>query len=561
MFRRGRGRLLGGHRLSVFRGLWVWLLAGILMIPSLIWVIRDRSLWGYDQVWYGETTVDLWWSLTHTPWKWIGQVFRALGDKAPGVTWFGQFFVPVGQALGSVELGLRVSILACQLISLVLIYAFTNKVLEGDRLLSTIAMLTMASSPLFIGMSHQYFVEPLQLLGTTWLFWIAAHSCDWSRERIRRHLLGASSLAMIGKVSSPLYGFLPAVMAFRHAMRKPPERGGFFGLPGSRGRALAIGAAVFALFTIAWYIRNLSGVFRHMALSATGEVALHYGKAAPVVQKLWYWLKALSSNLSYRPSLYLFAGVSALVLLKVARKVFKVKWGEKWSTPDLFAGLSALSLATVLLVFSLSVNEEPRFLLALLAPFAFMVAWLLYSSESKFLGWVAVTMLIVQFLLLNGQAHGIMDKDPSVSHWLTRMSPDDTRKREIQAVVEKTSTEETADRYNMCGVDYSWLNAASLKFYASQQRMRTGTRCSYHMLGYAQDNVANALELVKAVKPCFFVSVDKEHQQQPPDFLNQVSGPVLDALEGNGGFERVPHESALGVVILRNVRDAPCGVK
>ena len=531
------------------------------MVPSLFWVIGDRSLWGYDETWYGETTVDLWWSLVHTPIKWLGSVLLAFGDKAPGIAWFGQFFVPIGQALGSIELGLHISILACQLISLVLIYAFTSKVFQGDKLLSTIAMLTMASSPLFIGMSHRYFVEPLQLLGITWLFCIAVCSFDWSRERTLRHLIGATSLALLAKVSSPLFGFLPALISFRHAMRKPADQNGFFGLPGSKERALVIAEALFALFTVAWYVRNLKGVFRHMALSATGEVALHYGTAAPMVQKLWYWLEALSSNLSYWPSLYLFACVSGLALVKVVQRALKVGWKERWSTPALFAVLSALSLITVLLVFSLAVNEQSRYLLPLLAPFAFLAAWLLHISESKVLGWLAVIVLIIQFLLVSGQALGIMDKDKSVTQWLTSMSIDETQKREIKAVVEKTCTNDTANRYNMCGVDYTWLNAAALKFYASQQRIRTGYRCSYHMLGYAQDSVTNALELVMTVKPCFFVSVDREHQELPPNFLNTVSGPVLDALQSNSGFEHLPHESALGIVILRNVMDGPCGAK
>lgn len=485
----------------------------------------------------------------------------AFGDKAPGIAWFGQFFVPLGELLGSIELGLRISVLLYQSISLVLVYFFIDKVFEDDKLLPLIAMLTMASSPLFVGMSHHYFVEPLQLLGITWLFLIAVYSFEWNRERTLRHLLGATCLAMIAKASSPLYGFLPGLVAFRHAIRKPPGQGGFFGFPGSRERALAIAQAVFALFTFSWYVRNLKGVFRHVALSSTGEVAIHYGSAAPMIQKLWYWLKALCFNLSYWPGLCLFGCVFAFVLIKAVRKTIQVRLKERWSIPNLFALLSSVIIIGVLLVFSLSVNEEVRFLLPLLVPFTFLFVWFLYTSKSKTIMRITVIVLSLQFLTLAGQALGIMEKDKSVSHWLREMSFDETRKKEIKAVVEKTCTEDTADRYNLCGVDYSWLNAASLKFYAAQKRIETGYRCSYHMLGYAEDSVARALDLVDTVKPCFFVSVDREHQELPPDFLNKVSGPVLDAIEKDPSFENVPHESSLGVVIYRNITAAPCGLK
>src|SRR5580658_6859979 len=92
------------------------------LIPSLVWAVRDRRVWPWDQAWYGEVSVDLWYLFTHAPGQWLWTMATALNMKPPGAAWLGQLFVPLRDVLGSVEAALLFSIVLTQLIVLMLIY-------------------------------------------------------------------------------------------------------------------------------------------------------------------------------------------------------------------------------------------------------------------------------------------------------------------------------------------------------------------------------------------------------------------------------------------------------
>jgi hypothetical protein len=41
---------------------WPYLVAAILVVPSALWIWRDHTIWPWDQAWYGEVSVDLWYA-------------------------------------------------------------------------------------------------------------------------------------------------------------------------------------------------------------------------------------------------------------------------------------------------------------------------------------------------------------------------------------------------------------------------------------------------------------------------------------------------------------------
>ena len=54
---------------------------GILLLPSVVWILSDRHLWWWDQSAYGSVTLDLWNTLGIGPW--LAAMVNALRAMPP----------------------------------------------------------------------------------------------------------------------------------------------------------------------------------------------------------------------------------------------------------------------------------------------------------------------------------------------------------------------------------------------------------------------------------------------------------------------------------------------
>jgi hypothetical protein len=61
---------------------------------------------------------------------------------------------------------------------------------------------------------------------------------------------------------------------------------------------------------------------------------------------------------------------------------------------------------------------------------------------------------------------------------------------------------------------------------------------------------------MEQIKTLYFVGADADRQPIPPDFLNQVSVPILKRVMADPNYTRVPFPSHLGILVFRRV-DAP----
>jgi len=89
-----------------FKPLVVYMLPLAMVAPSLIWIALDHSVWMWDEAIYGKGSVELFYTLSHSPKRWLRLIFNILHEQAPGVSWLGQFFVPLGYLAGSIDAGL-----------------------------------------------------------------------------------------------------------------------------------------------------------------------------------------------------------------------------------------------------------------------------------------------------------------------------------------------------------------------------------------------------------------------------------------------------------------------
>jgi hypothetical protein len=526
----------------------IWIIIVALFIPSLYWVYADRSVWGWDCAGYAWGSTELWYFLRHAPSLWWQVMTGVLGNKAPGLTWIGQFFVPLGASIHSVEFGLYVPVLIIQFGTLLLAYSIAREFFPDRFYIQLCGILLFASAPLFVGMTHQFLVESFQLFTVLLFYWIASKSQRMARIEIAGFLLIATNLAMLAKISSPLYCFLPGIVVLWDALR---ARNWF---PDTSTRTFVrVGFLLFAGFaltfaTLSWYVHNYQNLLVFIAEVGSGRVASFYGQQGQFPAKLGHWLSVASVTLTTPEGLGIIAAILA-ISIGLALLGGKLELG----------GLDRLNLLTlvglvqagiVLAVFSLNVNEDVRYILPSLS--AFFVVFLRLVWFVPRTAPVIALVLAMQWGFVQAQALGFIHQNPSMTVWVAPPHRDTTGRSELEHIVQATCTPETGGRVNFIGMDLLWLNTCSVSFCAAKARLQNGIQCFYRPLGFIEFDSEKVWAEVNAANPLFFISTEEKAQPNPPDFLNQVSLPTLKKIEGDSRFTRVPFESKFQVIIFRN---------
>jgi len=528
----------------------------VLVVPSVYWVFNDHRVWPWDQAWYGEVSTELWFNATHHFGKWMSSMIRAFGTKAPGVALIGQFFVPVGRLLGSVESGLLLSVIACQVGTLFLLLKIGRRLSPALRLVPIAGLLTAAAAPLFVALSHQYVAEPLQLFGVTYFYYLAASAETIPKRSLLGHLLVATSVAMLAKVTSPIYCALPGsvtLVSLVHKFRRkdlPAATRPFWKEP-----AIVTGVILLTV-CIAWYAKNFGLVRDFVRLASSSEVALDYGHRGAFREKFVLWLNASQSSLALPVILIC---VAILLLVAVATPASRER-DQRRSTitrPWFLAVLSALHILGVLCLFSLNINEETRYLLPLLPAVAIVVMWCLSRSRFPVIALGVIVLAAVQWIAVYGQALSFTGRNSKISYWLHPFDADRRNMNEIENLAKATSRPESSGRYNIVGVEHPWLNANSLAFEAAKEQLSTGHRCYYTSLGYAAKDLDPAWDRMAGMNSLYFISLAEASSPEPPNFLNQISIPMLKRVQNSPEFVREPFESGLGIVVFRREASVP----
>jgi len=216
-------------RSGVIRRIGPYGLLAAVLIPSAVWITMDRAVWPWDQAHYGEETVDLYRALSDPAVPWLHEMRNAVGFKPPGIAWLGQWVVPAGKWIGSIETALLGSVLVCQLGTLILVFSMGRRLLPDRPLIAMTGAVLIGAAPLFVGMSHNYLVEPLQTLSVAWVFHIASRGTGGSRVRLAAELIAAAAVGMLAKMTTPAYCALAGVLGltwlFRGGRRAAPLDG------------------------------------------------------------------------------------------------------------------------------------------------------------------------------------------------------------------------------------------------------------------------------------------------------------------------------------------------
>lgn len=401
------------------------LILAVCLLPSLVWLLIDAQVWTYDPAWYGESALRLALALKEEPARWPGLMLDIQKVKAPGIAWLGQFFALWGRP----DLGLMLFVLLTQFLTLLLIYLSAG----------LCAAVSLAASPLFVAMSHEFYAEPLQALAVAWFVFIMVRSRGWSRQRIIGNLMAASALAMAAKISSPLYCLVPGLIAVSRACKAGP----------GRARIALWGGAFLLVLTAAWYLKNGAGTL------AFARMSFSDGEPASWWDRLRYW--ATVFRLGAAPY------VQAVI---IGAAMVKTREGHPFMA----------ALAAVLLVFSFSANPCARYLLPALVFIPILLAWALERLDRPWLTKAALACFFLQFAVVHAGTLGLLPLPESASAsaiFLRRVDWDPRELEELEAAVDATCREGSV---SMFGVSRLRFNATSAGYTALKRGKRD---CQY----------------------------------------------------------------------------------
>lgn len=525
---------------------WNYIAIAVLLLPSFVWALRDRTVWPWDQAWYGQVSVELWYWLGHSWSQWLRVMATGLPTKPPGIVWLGQFFVPLGGVLGSIETALLLSILLTEFVMLAILFKIAQIMVPKSRLVPLTAVCVAGGSQLFVGLSHQFLVEPLQALAVTWCFYIALRCDDWPKARIAVHLAAALVLGALAKATTPLYCLLPCAYCGYRLLRRPWNFDFAAEWRSLSSRALLLVLGPMGVACGLWYILNLRTVWQHVQESSSGDVALNYGTRDTVLNKLIVWSRIFSQSFL---DPYLSWGCLAAILLAIAVAIAMTVGSNERLRIAPVTVLSITQTTLLLLVFSLNITVDSRYMYALLPGVVIVVTQVLaYLPRIALIGF---TMLAIgQWALVNAVPVNMASHLAGESNWLLSLRADASEYEELGRIVYATSDEKSG-YYNIVGVEYPWLNANSASFFAAKEQLRSGRHSYYTSLGYAEKDVDQAMRRIEELQTRYVITVAEPFQSREPNFVNIVSLPVLEQIRRDSRFAEYPFASEKGILLFR----------
>jgi hypothetical protein len=527
---------------------WVPLaVTAVLLAPSVIWVVLDHSVWTWDPASYGEHALELNLAFARHRSTWWGELLTVSGPHAPGIEWIGQWFAGL-RGVAGIERSLLAVTLLCQGGTLLLVWS-SIRTCGGSPLAALASCLLIGAAPLFAGLSTKFLVEPLQAFTAAGFIWSAVASSRWRRLGTVTALLFWTSLALLAKVSSPLYCLVPGGVVFWNALRPSAPTATVKHPAVEAGRWICLGVTgCMALATAIWYRANLRGVLEFARIASSSSIAEIYGHRAPFLPKVAVWLGLISVSCS-RWNLWALFPIAAVASIAVA----KLHRGPVAQRPEgrlaRAGAMSALQIVLTVAVLAVNVNEDLRFSFALLPCFAICAAWI-FSWISHAAGALAVVAtLLVQFCVVQAAALGL-----AVNQSLPYV---DTVERNLQkqeamaALVSATADAATNGRVVFIAVELRWLNHSSYRFAARKGFERTGFMPAPEGFGYELMAADAAFAAIEGEHPVIVISYADPNDPELRSVLNQNASALIGRFQRAQRFEELPFAEDPAIKVFR----------
>jgi hypothetical protein len=241
------------------------------------------------------------------------------------------------------------------------------------------------------------------------------------------------------------------------------------------------------------------------------------------------------------------AGACVLGLLSLGRR-------RENTRIEPVAIIGVLQILLALAVLSSTLTLEPRFLFAILPSVVIVFVQLCAYLPARILA-VVVVACAAQWAVVNAESLAIVGRFSHQSQWLVTPEFDGSHYDDLTRAVSLTST--ANERYDIVAVESKWMNANAASFFAAKNRLRTGVRCYYTSLGYAETDYGTAMRRIEQFRPRFIVTLSEPFQAGLPGFLNVVTLPVLRDMRSDDRFRQVPFASRNGVLVFEFTSGPP----
>jgi hypothetical protein len=393
----------------------------ILLLPNLIWILLDKSLWRGDPCGYALGSVFLHKYLVTDLWIWAHSMMY--GYKGPLILWIGQVFVGIGDSIGNVSLALLIIPFISSFISIVLLYKSFFTFFQS-RLIAFCGSIVVAGSPLFFGISTGFWVEPIQLAIIAWGIYSLTKVNKWSLYFAISQYIIFFSIALLAKTSTLLYVIVPS-MVFWYNFSKQYNRENL-----TKRDAIFIAISLFfAIPTATFYLLNYSNIvgFAHFAATST-----LFSTNQDRVSLFW---DNLSSGI--------FSSIGCLTFL-VLLPISAYKYIKHWRNNKVLIGflLPVFQISLFLFSWLFSINEDARYFIPLIPYFALLVCWALYTCKIELLTMLVTLIFVIQLAKVDAIAFNLyrLDSAPAVLKPLTIWS----RNMEILQEILPLSTTDTS---------------------------------------------------------------------------------------------------------------------
>jgi len=431
----------------------------------LILEIMDKHPYCGDASEYGLQAVKLSYSLLHTPESWISDMVRVMPNKPPGIIWLGQFFVPLGTCLGSIDKALLLSISIILTLSAFLTYIAIDRIEDSCSCNAFSGMLFLMSSPMLLTSSFTFLTEPFQLFCVTIFIFLMTVSIRADRKLSIILLTGAAALLLSSKINSAAYCITPALYSMYQAF-KNKSVSNILSIKSTTSLISIPIIVVLLAFVTIWYAINLPTAYQHLKLSYAGDIAAIWGVKASFKQTLAYWIRVCGTELMLPSVAGLAIGYFIIALLSRAWKGPK-----RLNLLDVFLICSIIQIGIVLIMCGMASNRSTRFLIPLIPYFSIIIAWAIRWMPIKilrvtFVVYLACVLVFELISMSNINFGGFKAQFP-----VRRVF---TQQREIQLlsdIINKTQSDKPAENNgSIVAIDPllkgDWLASAPLNYYA-----------------------------------------------------------------------------------------------
>ena len=272
----------------------------------------------------------------------------------------------------------------------------------------------------------------------------------------------------------------------------------------------------------------------HFVQATVGAEVQQYAAPSPIPARLKYWIVQTADAFSPTRLFAVTFGLLILAGLGVALSRLRLKGvvQSAVSSGALYGlYLAGMSVATIF-SYSLQINEDPRYIAALLPVFAGLVGWALAAFRKPALAVPVLLACTVNAAVLHATALGL--SAPMNYRWLFAYDGSTTNKDTLTRIVAATCHGQAERPLVLMSVSYAYSNPNNANFYGAKYHLQSGETCLYAEM--PQGDVPHALAWLDEAQTPFVITVVPE-QQDPVFFANAISKPFAEAMAQDARFE------------------------